>query len=381
MKNTVNNFYSENEVKIGSDYQISLPHYYDSFNNAFYHYFETYRDLKYSYLFLSEISYWNKRGKAFESAPAYTNIVFTILGFHRFFELFFKDFLSRLNENYAVKFPVKTKDIFKYHNSEMDTECLKTIEFGEAFKRIQGVFKYYKSNSKEYKETLSGYEFIVEKSSLETLKRLAEWRNRIMHNGSSYPNIFSFDFMISQELFPILDRLMSIEVEKEYIKKPIYLVTKSGINVFNELLVTKFNHSDFNNTSKATKINEVYMKLGHLKEIGRASINHKIMMRNSNIDYNELQCIGTTPRSQRIAESEVNAQPKKSRLFNCICCEAKSMVIYQNEYFDLDGISKNKKWAKCYNCDYSIDESIGEPSKYNLSKYKIFIDEKATTTK
>ena len=123
------------------------------------------------------------------------NVVFSILGFHRFFELLMKDILRRINPFLAVKFLEKEEELFKFLDNKLNADEIKTIENAETIKRFKQAFKHYDKTSEIYLEHLKDYEFLTTKESYETLEMLAEWRNRIMHNGTTLPNLFAFEYL------------------------------------------------------------------------------------------------------------------------------------------------------------------------------------------
>lgn len=84
----LSDFLKEHEVKIGVDFEISPPHYYTSLYEAFYHYFLTFRDIKDSIYFHLTNGSWTRKELISQATGYNENIAFSILGFHRFFELF-----------------------------------------------------------------------------------------------------------------------------------------------------------------------------------------------------------------------------------------------------------------------------------------------------
>jgi uncharacterized protein YerC len=209
-------FFNNNDVRIGEDkdFTTNPPVYYSSLNDAFRNYFLTFRDKKDTFHFILDIHSWTRETLAF-NFTSYDNFAFTILGFHRFFELLLKDILRRINPYLAVKFLEKEKEIFQFFDNQISADKVKSIEYNVTVKRFKQAFKHYKKTSKVYIEHLKDYEFLISQRSLETLEILAEWRNRIMHNGTTLPNLFAFEYLVSQRLIPLIDQI--VKSEKKYL--------------------------------------------------------------------------------------------------------------------------------------------------------------------
>ncbi len=369
--NKLRNFFKNNDVRISKDFTTNPPVYYSSLNDAFHNYFLTFRDKKDTFHFILDIQSWTRETLAFNFTGANDNIVFSILGFHRFIELLLKDILRRINPYLAVKFLENEEDLFLYFDSKLRADEIKTIEYNEAFKRFKQAFKYYDKNSDVFSQHLKDYEFLLSQRSIETLNYLTEWRNRIMHNGMTLLNLLAFEYLISQRLIPLIDKI--IKAEKKYLQNylPHFFRTATGIKLIDEFLAVKFEFSDFEEKSKSRKLAISLLRLGHLKEIGRTTFN--INIRN-NISYYEPYYDNPNGRVERFAEAE-----RKNRDFynlrECLCCGAKSMVVYRKSIDIPWADRKFISWFKCYNCDYSLKDNVGDPNFFNLSDKLIFATE------
>ena len=368
-------FFKNNEVKIGKGKDITTtpPIYYSSLKEAFHNYFFTFRYYKDSFHYILDIQTWDKSSLAINFSGANDNIVFSILGFHRFIELLMKDILRRINPYFAVKFLEREDELFQYFDNKISPDDIKTIEYNEAVKRFKQAFKYYDNTTIIYKIYLKKYEFLLTQRNIETLNILAEWRNRIMHNGMTLPNLFAYEYLVSQRIIPLINEI--IKAEKKYLKKyiPYYFETKTGIKIIDEILAVKFEFTDFKDKSKSKSLAFSLLKLVHLKEMGRAAFNNDIVIRKNNSFY-EPYYENPNGRIERFAETERNHYEFYD-LRDCLCCGIKSLVVYRKPIDIPWTDDKFISWFKCFNCDYSLKNNIGDPSFFNLSDKPIFASE------
>src|SRR6185312_14893968 len=92
-------FFNSNTVRIGEgkDFSVTPPIYYVSLREAFQNYFGTFRSKRLNFGLLLSIKDWETANLSFDYTGADENLIFTILGFHRFFELLLKDILRRID--------------------------------------------------------------------------------------------------------------------------------------------------------------------------------------------------------------------------------------------------------------------------------------------
>lgn len=368
-------FFKNNEIRIGKDYTITPPVHYSSLANGFYNYFLTFRDKKDSYHFLMDKTLWTRESMSMNFSGEESNKVFAILGFHRFLELLLKDVLRRINPLLAVKFLEKPEEIFKHLDQKLNPDDVNTIEFREAHNRFKQAFRYYNKTSEEYLNVLKNYDFLNEQESIDTMEMITSWRNRIIHNGSTLPNLFAFEYLISQRFIPLINQILI--AEKEHIKdfKFHFIETKTGIKVLDEIMKIKFTISDFDNTNDRYELAFKIIKLGHLKEIGRAAYNNDRIIRH-NKSYYEPYYENPIGRHEQFAASEAN-NPEFYSLNNCICCGAKTLVVYRKELdkemVKLFGSENYISWMRCYNeCGYSVKNTVGDPFQFGLSEHPLF---------
>jgi len=344
--------------------------YYYSLNDAFNNYFKTVKNNKNTYHLLLDFKNRSREASSFD----FHNIdssVFTILGFHRFFELLIKDILRRINPYLAVKFPENEKETIKFQNNELDHQQMETVEFRKAFDRFKEAIKYYNKSQKSEYSIVQRFLFLIDNDN--TLERLARWRNRIMHNGNTVPNVYLLDYFISQKIIPII--VAVIETEKDILKgyKPHFFETLTGIKIIEEIAKIKIDFRDYYNTD-ANKENELKLKilrLAHLKELGRASYTLDIYVQH-NRSYYEPNYTDPIGRNIRFAQQERNHESFYS-INKCPCCGFDTLVIYRKEY---DDIFTNKKdfnsWFNCITCTYSLSHNVGDPEYFGYNKEKLF---------
>jgi len=370
--NKLRDFFKNNDVRIGEgkDFTTTPPVYYSSLNDAFNNYFLTFRDKKDTFHFVLDIQSWTRQSIAFNFTGANDNIVFSIFGFHRFFELLLKEILRRINPYLAVKFLEKEEEIFQFLNNQISADKIKTIEYGTTIKRFKQAFKHYAKTSETYIQYLQAYEFLTKPKSIETLNMLAEWRNRIMHNGTTLPNLFAFEYLVSQRLIPLIDQI--IKSEKKYLKNylPHFFMTATGIKIIDEILAVNFEFTDFADKSKSRYLAISLLKLGHLKELGRATYNLDVSIKRKTSFYEPFY-ENPIERIERFAETE-KQHKEFYDLRECICCGVKSLVVYRKSIDIVWSEDKFISWFRCYNCDYSLKNNVGDPNFFGLSEKPIF---------
>ena len=367
---TSDDFFKDNEYKITEGgASLKPPIYYQSLNDAFNNYFKTVKNNKNAYHFLLDFKNNKNNSIDFHNLDS---TVFTILGFHRFFELLLKDILRRIDPFLAVKFPEKEKDAIKFYNKDLDPEKMETVEFKKAFERFKEAINY--SNQNPHKAQYS----IAQKFSFlitgDTLNRLTNWRNRIMHNGNTLPNIYLLDYLISQKIIPLINEV--IKAEKDILGDylPHYFQTLTGIKIIEEIIKIKIDFKEFQNEAVANELIRKVLRLAHLKELGRASYTLDVTIKN-NRSYHTPYYNDPIGRNSRIAEQE-NCHESFYSNNRCPCCGFDTLVVYRREF---DGILTKKKeiisWFDCFTCTYSLRNNIGDPEYFGYSKVKLFATE------
>jgi len=361
-------FFKNTEVHIGKDFQAETPFYFDSLRNAFSHYFSTYQDQKEIIHLIIDSANWDQ--EKFSSARLHHNISHAILAFHRFFELYIKEVLRSVNPYLAVKFLEREEELFLFLDQKLPPEQIKTVEFAESMKRLKYAFKYFDNSTETYRKVLNPVSFLNDKEAVDSLEMLAEWRNRIMHNGATYPGFFAFEYLITQRLISLVVKIIDSKDHKDKFI-PHYFVTPSGFDLVRSLQAIRFHYKDFANEEKKKDLRSIFFYIAHLKEMGRSNLTQDFY-RIKNKDYRELQYDNPIGRTERFAEAEKN-HPEFHQLNKCNCCKAKSQVVYRKHFKDFFTQQQDfVSWLRCFNCDYSINERIGDPYSFGLADHLVF---------
>jgi hypothetical protein len=371
--NNIDDFFKNNEVRIGKgkDFTTTPPLYYQSLDEAFFNYFKSLINYKDTFHLLRDFKSLGRKGISFNFSNT-DSTVFTILGFHRFFELLLKDILKRINPFLSVKFLENEEQVITFLNDELEPDAIKSIEFGEALKRFIKAVNYFKQNSnKKDFEIAQKFEFLIKD---DTLKRLAKWRNRIIHNGNTLPNIYLLDYLISQKVVPLVHKIF--DVDKKVLKnyKPHYFETFTGIKIIEEILNIKFDYNDFTNDKKSKELALKILRIAHLKELGRATFNIEIHLQSNKL-FNDPYYEDPIGRNKRFVESEKSHKSFYSYK-KCPCCGCETLVIYRKEIYDIfhkrrDFIS----WFNCFTCSYSLKNNLFDPHYFGYSQEPLFAKE------
>lgn len=363
------------------------PYYYDSLRHAFAAYFNTFHSQNATYDFYAQGLHGIKPKTIKHQIIDEDNTVLTIIGFERFFELFLKDLLKRVNANLILQSNVKNEKIQalitkieqktfvprKFANKAL------TIPFRETIDRFYGLIDIINSGQLhgkillKFNRLLKNYSFLDYRNYKATFQLLNWYRDRILHNGNRLPSLWLLDYIVTQRLVPIIKDIVSQE-QKKLGESLFYLVTVTQIDILEKLNNIHFEFSDLKKLDKSEEIFVLLLNIGHLKELGRANLNMNLFVRNNiqaGFEYNYKDPIG---RGIRFAESERNGHPDFKGIKTCVCCGQKSMVVYQHIIDDIFNPpnKKNIGWVKCYTCDYHLRFNVGEPMYFDLNCEKIF---------
>ncbi len=366
------NFHQANEFEFDRRYKASTPYYYASLHDGFEHYFNSVRNIK-STVHLSLDMLHSPDNLSSMTVTMMDDIGLSILAFHRFFELFIKDVLARINPFLSVKVIDKRDEVFRFFDGKLSPSEVKSVEYGVAYQRLEGALKYYDENSPEFKK-IDRFRFLVDRENKDALETLTTWRNRIMHNGKTLPNCVSFDFLISRQIIPIVSRVIQLEQDNLKNWKPHFFQSLSGIDIVEEICSMKFTPSEFANRTTPIELQSEYLYLAHLKELGRASFTQDFAIRN-NVDYWESSYENPIGRAERFAESESSHEEffKRTR---CNCCNNQCLVVYRKPMEDLFRTGYNfHSWFKCFLCGYSLNIHMGDPYDFGLAEGRVFPEE------
>ena len=352
------------------DFKRTPPYYYDSLRHAFGFYFNTFLTSNSRYEYYAD-------GTADRDVLDEDNTVLTIVAFQRFFELFIKDLLRRVNPMLFLK---STRGIKETDHIEGEGEFLKnkdTLTFGATLSKFYELMDKSKRDDfgsdsmlVKFRGIIRDYAFMDSVIHESSLRYLGWWRDKIVHKGNSLPGLKLLDYLITQRLLPIVNEIAKVDHAKLN-DSLFYLETVTKISIVNELMKVKFGMDDGN---KRETFNSL-LKIGHLKELGRASLNMNQFMRSNHASY-EYNYRDVMGRGVRFAEAE-RAHSHFKKVISCPCCGVKSLVYYREVIADMfkPESTKNIDWVKCYTCDYHLRYNVGDLSIWNEDFRKIFSEE------
>lgn len=377
-----------NEVRIDNykHHKRNPPFYYDSLRHAFSAYFNTFHTKNATYNYYAEGLYDRNVTILRCQLLDDDNTLLTIVSFERFFELFLKDLLKRVNvqliyqsreRNIAIDNLINQIEEKRFVPKKFGKKAL-TIPFRETIDRFYSLVDIIKSNScdngilKKFSRLIRKYSFLDSEDYKVTLKLLNWYRDRVLHNGSRLPSLWLLDYIVTQRIVPIVNDIVRKEDKK--IGELYYLKTVTGISIIDRLNDICFEFNDLKKEKKVEDIFHLLLNIGHLKELGRANINMNLFVRNNiqaGYEYNYKDPIG---RGIRFAQAEKVGHENFKEIKKCPCCGEESLVLYLQEIDDIFNDNEKVKieWVKCYVCDYHVRYNVGDPIFFNLSDEKIF---------
>ncbi|MBU3660698.1 MAG: hypothetical protein FGM14_12540 [Flavobacteriales bacterium] len=220
------------------------------------------------------------------------------------------------------------------------------------------------------KKILNHLMFLNDPKIILDLEKINQWRNRLIHNGNKLPNFILFEFLISQQIIPIVTAIYKAEKNSLMGFEPHYFKTLTGINIIEKLnnANCKFSLTDIEN--KNYIIPKLFL-IGHLKELGRANYSQDFYMM-KNIKHDEPGYDNPIGRNVRFAKLEEKNEHFFKRT-KCNCCNAESLVVYKRKIDDFFQIGTDFiSWFRCFNCDYSLNMNMFDPFEFGLSEEPIF---------
>lgn len=377
-------FLSEkNEVRIDNfrGHKSSVPYYYDSLRHAFDFYFNTFITNNSSYAFYAEGLY-KKNVRIFKHQVLdQDNTVLTLIAFERFFELLLKELLGRVNKKLTFTSGQRISGGTQALVNQIQTGNFSprkfegkplSIPFRETISRFYALVNLSNTNAnsgsivKKFSKLIKEYSFLDSPECEETFKYLNWYRDRILHNGNKLPSLWLLDYTISQRIIPIVSNLVKVD-NKQQGPEFFYFKTVTGIDILNELNKIEFEFKDLKSKRKQYDSFVKLLKIGHLKELGRANMNMNFFVRQNSATY-EYNYHDVKGRGQRFALAEKDHADFKD-ISNCPCCGVNSLVLYRIIIDDIFNPGKKLKidWVKCYTCDYHLRYDTGEP--YLLELY------------
>ena len=383
-------FFKRNETRIGEHYTTSPPFYYDSLRHGLDFFFKTFRSKNHlyeNYAFstqlqnhLQSIDEAKKKDAEYVSAHFTDddNILLSLVSFQRFFELFTKSVLESIDERLLRKIS-NSKDFINLLTGKSNLESHQRIEAGEALSRIELLFSGKTETLKDNQERFSKLQVIKEKysffgdpSDVETIRFLNEWRNRLLHGGTVFPNLRAFDFFISKRVIPIIKKIIPTEASFTESKASFYLTTLTNIDLLKEIEELDFDLLKLEAFPLSEHTSLQLLRLGHLKEFGRANMkmNLRVRINHASSEYNYLDPLG---RGIRLAEAE-RVHKDFVSISKCPCCGKDSLVLYVLVTDDIFNAKKKKHipWVTCYTCTYHVRCNVGDPFDFGLSERRVF---------
>jgi len=382
----------KNEVQIDNytGHKRTPPYYYDSLRHAFGAYFNTFHTQNAIYEFYAQGLHDGDvkilRGQLLDE----DNTVLTIIGFERFFELFFKDLLRKVNRNLIyisldrISGSNKVQTLINRIESKTFVprkfkNRLLSIPFRETIDRFYGLAELVKSGNTsnsilpKFGRLLKKYSFLDMGNHKASMQLLNWYRDRILHNGNRLPSLWLLDYLVTQRFVPAVNNIIETE-QKKLGESMYYMTTVTGINILDRLNNVQFEFSDLKKQEKGNDMFIMLLYIGHLKELGRANLNMNLFVRNNTqatFEYNYKDPIG---RGKRFAQAEQSGYEHFREIKSCPCCGEESMVVYRHTINDIlnQGKKLNIEWVKCYTCDYHLRYNVGNPQFFNLHHEQIF---------
>lgn len=393
-----------NDVRIDNfrGYKQDRPHYYESLRHAFNFYFKTFITNNTHYSFYAEGLYKKNVRILKHQFLDQENTVLTIVAFERFFELFLKDLLGRVNKKMILVLSDtnnngKLVSVKRLRNGvqefingisngnyvpKMIERKPLSIPFRETIDRFYELLDFSvrnpNSNSivKKFSKLIAEYSFLDSIDYKATFQYLNWYRDRILHNGNKLPSLWLLDYTITQRVIPIVNELINVDSQRLGIDF-FYFKTVTGIDILAGFDKVKFEFKDLKSKGKHYDSFIMLLKIGHLKELGRANMNMNLFVRMNRATY-EYNYHDPKGRGIRFALAE-KKHPDFKKIPECPCCGVKSLVLYQLVTDDLFNPGQKMKidWVKCYTCDYHLRYDTGEPYLMELYTEPLFMSKKA----
>lgn len=377
-------------------YRRSPPHYFNSLRHGFEAYFKTFQTNNHMYNFYAG-GYNSFKNMMLQQAEIdEDNTVLCLIGFARFFELFYKDLLSRTDPDlcYSHNKSKKGKEDLKEIINLIETNTFipkqtngetHIIPFGVAIDRYSAINILVQDTSNnspvydKFREVSKKYEFLTLPDTIGSMKILNWYRNRILHSGNKLPWPWLLDYLVTQRFIPVICNVL--DNEKDRVGRYLYFrKTQTGIDILNcfNSSGTRFAFEELKNSEPGTKMFDILLFFGHLKELGRASLNMDLGVQQNRATheygYNDAKGRGIRFAKAEQGNPEQKGYPDAYSINPCICCGVESMVHYRikREYKFHPSYPDYIEWLKCYTCDYHLRSEAGDPSYFKLSLSRIF---------
>lgn len=335
-------------------------------------YFSTYYAMKGWFIVSRAYTVDGKKKKDFLYSHEYYELYSqTIIYFHHFFELYLKNILRKENELLVIKNVGNPITLLKLLNKEELNleEYLKqnTVEFSEALE----IFK--KLKEKNLIDTEGDFSFI-DSDAIEALKKLNQFRNRLIHRGSFIIRYKDLDDFIGGYILPLVLKATEKKEMQKLDDEWGFKELSCGINTISEII------------KEIKKDKPDYKKIAFLKELTRASYNNPIAHIKENDSCTEYFYARANKiaefRAKKIADNEHYIK-KTGTLHKCPVCGIHSLVTYLQT--ELEDVEKDDNGNFCYNsafeytteakcmcCGFNIYNEIENPKEYGYDIEDIF---------
>jgi hypothetical protein len=317
-------------------------------------FFETYKAMNFSLSMFKNKYNEVDKDMAFKHTLEYCELCTeTVLHFHHFFELTFKEILRKENELLVLNVADKPTIFYNLVKGNAvaseDLVGINTIEFDKTLDRLKELIK--QQSLTDYAK----YQFIADK--YEVFKKLNILRNRLWHRGAYILLYPALDIFIGNHILPLVIECFNanlLDTDSEYFWK--YSKLACSVDPITEIITE-------------TKAEEKYDlgKVAFLKELGRAAYKNPLSI----IDFglsNEL----VIARAKKAVEAEHYIY-SKSRLTQCPVCGENTLIIY--EVLEDEAVNKETGAqctacitveAECTCCSFNIGNSLNNASEYSL---------------
>ncbi|KJD42790.1 hypothetical protein [Paenibacillus terrae] len=265
----------------------------------------------------------------------------TIFHFHHFFELFLKDILSTVHKNLAQKIMLDGKDsseILKVLLNIGDVNITQdnTAEFAVALERVCTLSKRTEGFVPIVVKTITDYQ--------KTLKDLNLLRNKVWHKGIYILRITELDQFISQNILPLVVKVLKITHYRGLEKYWKY--KEAEYDPINEII----------SAGRPGIID--YKRIAFFKSYGFAC--YKIPKWNFDL-------LDINAKAKAIVGAVHDLE-----LETCYVCKEETLLVSTVSDHDIDregnflGAWWNSTAAECLNCSLSVFPDAGEPMDYGV---------------
>lgn len=267
----------------------------------------------------------------------------TIFHFHHFFELFLKDILRRVHVNLANKIMLNGKDsseILKVllNSGDVDIKQDNTAEFAVALDRVCTLSKRTDGSVPIVVKTITDYK--------NTLKDLNTLRNKAWHKGIYILKITELDQFISQNILPLLVKVLKTtqygDLEKYWKYEEV------EFDPINEII-----------SAGCSGVVD-YKRIAFFKSYGLAC--YRIPRWNYDL-------LDIKAKAKAIVRTVHDL-----KLETCYVCNEETLLVSTVSDHEIDqegnflGAWWNTTAAECLNCTLSVFPDAGEPKDYGVRK-------------